>query len=106
MWWYDYRTVRPMSPEKNLPAVDLSGVTLEVEKTPERTSLLFQSPRAIDGLPICLWGLDTGINKSAAWIRKNRALRVAAPQRMGAKAVRWIIRLMIQAGRTLITLNE
>ncbi len=101
VWWYDYRTVRPMSPNKNLPAVDLTGVSLEVEGT----SLVIQSPRGIDGLPICLWSLDTG-TRSAAWIRKNRALRTAAPERLGQKTVMWILRPTVQAGRTVIPLNE
>jgi hypothetical protein len=106
VWWYDYRDAAPLSPEKNLPSVDLSGVTLEVVKEAGGTSLVVQSPKAIDGLPICLWDLDTGTNKSAAWIKANRAMRVAAPERMGANTIMWIIRPVIQAGKTSIALYE
>ena len=104
VWWYDYRNAVPLSPKTNVPEVDLSGVTLEVEKQAGRTSLVLQSPKAIDGLPICLWELDAGTKKSAAWIKRNRALPVAAPERMGTNTVMWIIRPAIQAGRTLIPL--
>ena len=105
VWWYDYRNAAPLRPEINLPSVDLSGVTLEVGKEAGRTFLVVQSPKAIDGLPICLWNLDAGTNKSAVWIKEHRALRVAAPERMGTDTVMWIIRPVIRAGKTLIPLG-
>ncbi|HEX4349345.1 MAG TPA: hypothetical protein VH251_03115, partial [Verrucomicrobiae bacterium] len=105
-WWYDYRKAVPLSPEKNLAPVDLSGVTLEVVKGAGGTFLVVQSRKAIDGLPICLWNLDTGTKKSAAWIKENQAMRVAAPERMGADAVTWIIRPAIREGKTKIVLSE
>jgi hypothetical protein len=104
VWWYDYRSAGPLSPEKNQSEVDLSGVTLEVKKQGGKNFLVLQSPRAIDGLPICLWGLDTGAKRSAAWIKRNRALPVATPERMGSNTVTWIIHAAIQPGRTLIPL--
>jgi hypothetical protein len=106
VWWYDYRNAAPLSPEKNLAPVDLSGVTLEVAKGAEGTFLVVQSPKAIDGLPICLWNLDLGTKKSVTWIKENRAMRVAAPERMGAEAVTWIIRPVIRVGKTEISLYE
>lgn len=106
VWWYDYRNAAPLSPEKNLASVDLSGVTLEVEKRAGGTFLVIQSPKAIDGLPICLWNLGVGTKRSAAWIKENRAMRVAAPERMGADAVTWIIRPAIREGKTEIFLQE
>ena len=104
VWWYDFRNAVPLSPKTNMPEVDLSGVTLEAEKQTGNTSLVLQSPKAIDGLPICLWELDAGTKKNAAWIKRNRALPVAAPERMGTNTVMWIIRPAIQAGKTLIPL--
>jgi hypothetical protein len=106
VWWYDFRNAAPLSPEKNLPSVDLSGVTLEVEKGTGGTSLVIQSPKAINGLPICLWDQSTGTEKSVAWIKANRAMRVAAPQRMGADTVMWILRPTVRAGKTVIPLYE
>jgi hypothetical protein len=106
VWWYDYRNAAPLSPEKNLASVDLSGVTLEVEKGAGGTFLVIQSRKAIDGLPICLWKLDIGTNRSAAWIKENRAMPVAAPERMGADAVTWIIRPVIREGKTEIFLSK
>ena len=106
VWWYDYLSAAPLSPEKNMTAVDLSGITLEITKGAKGTFLVIQSPKAIDGLPICLWNLDTGPKKNAAWIKKNRAMRVAAPERLGADAVTWIIRPAIHAGITEIALGE
>jgi hypothetical protein len=104
VWWYDYRNAGPLSPEKNQSEVDLSGVTLEVKKQGGKNFLVLQSPRTIDGLPICLWGLDTEAKRSAAWIKRNRALPVAASERMGSNTVTWIIHAAIQPGRTLIPL--
>lgn len=106
VWWYDYRRAAPLSPEKNLPSVDLSGVTLEVQKKAGGISLVIQSPKAIDGLPICLWDLGSGAEPGTAWIKKNRAMRVAAPEPRGAKAVMWIIRPDIRSGQTEVRLAE
>jgi len=106
VWWHDYRNAAPLSPEKNLASVDLSGVTLEDAKRAGGTFLVVQSQKAIEGLPICLWNLDTGTKKSASWIKENRAMRVAAPERMGANTVMWIIRPAIRAGKTEISLYE
>ncbi|WP_348218048.1 hypothetical protein [Capsulimonas sp.] len=104
VWWYDFRNAAPLSPQQNLPSVDLSNVTLDVVKTTSGTSLVIQSPKAIDGLPICLWDLAAGTEKSAAWVKANRAMRVAAPERMGADTVMWIIHPAIRAGKTSISL--
>ena len=41
VWWYDYRNAPPLSPENNLPSVDLSGVTLEVGKAAAEHFWLF-----------------------------------------------------------------
>jgi len=106
VWWYDYRNAGPLSPEKNLASVDLSGVALEVENGAGGKSLVIESPRALDGLPICLWELNAGAKPGAAWIERNRAMRVAAPERMGANTVTWIIRPAIREGRTEISLHE
>lgn len=105
VWWYDNRNAGPLSPEKNLPSVDLSGVTLEIAKGAGGTSLVIQSPRAMDGFPICLWDLNAGVKPSAAWIKKNRAMQVAAPERMGTNIVMWIIRPVVQTGKTIILLD-
>lgn len=106
VWWYDYRHAGPLSPEENLTSMDLSGVTLEVETGAGGTSLVIQSSRALDGLPICLWDLNAGVKPDAAWIKKNRAMRVAAPEPMGTNTVMWIIRPIVQAGKTQIPLHE
>jgi len=106
VWWYDFRNAVPLSPEKNLPSVDLSGVTLEVVKGARGTDLVIQSSKAIDGLPICLWDQGIGTEKSATWIKANRAMRVAAPERMGRDAVTWILRPAIPAGKTVLPLYE
>ena len=84
--------------------MDLSGVTFEIETGAGGTSLVIQSPRAMDGLPICLWDLNAGVKPSAAWIKKNRAMQVAAPDRMGTNTVMWIIRPIVRAGKTEISL--
>jgi hypothetical protein len=86
--------------------VDLSGVSLEVEPGSGGTVLVVQSPKAMDGLPICLWDLAAGAQPGAAWIKENRALRVAAPERMGTNTVMWIIRPVIRAGKTVIPLYD
>jgi len=106
VWWYDYRNTGPLSPTTNLPSVDLSRVTLKVEQGSAGTSLVVQSPKAINGLPICLWDQGAGTNQSSAWIKENRAMRVAAPERMGTNIVMWIIRPVIQPGSTIIPLNK
>jgi hypothetical protein len=106
VWWYDYRNAAALSPETNLPAVDLSAVTLAVTNGVGGLFFVIQSPKAIDGLPVCLWSLDLGSKPSAAWIKENRAMRLAAPERMGENAVMWIIRPDISAGKTKIRLPE
>lgn len=105
VWWYDFRNAAPLGPEKNFPAVDLTQVTLLVQKEALGTKLIVQSPVAIDGLPICLWDLELCEEKSPEWIKKHRAVQVAAPKRMGQNATTWIIRPAINAGETVIVLK-
>lgn len=104
VWWYDYRNAGPLSPQTNLPPVNLSGITLAVEKGAAGTSLVIQSSKAMEGLPICLWDLNAGGKPGAAWTKKYRAMPVAAPERMGTNSVMWIIRPVIAAGKTTIPL--
>ncbi len=106
VWWYDYRSATPKSPLENQPAVDLTGVSLEVQKVASGTRLVIQSPRQLDGLPICLWDLTSGKNQSDEWIARNRALKVAAPERLGADSIMWIIRPVIQAGTNTVILSD
>lgn len=106
VWWYDYRNAGSLSPKVNLSSVDLSGVTLTVKKEEGKTFLFVESPRAMNGLPICLWDLNAGRKLNADWIKTNRAMSVAAPERMGSDTVMWIIRPVIGAGKTTIHLDQ
>lgn len=105
VWWYDYRKITPLSPKMNLPAVDLSGVSLEVRRKEGQPSLVVQSPRTLNDLPICLWDLGVDLKPGEAWIKQNKALRLAAPERFGDDAATWIIRPTINAGETVIPLK-
>lgn len=98
VWWYDYAVAGPLPPRVNLPGVDLSGVSVEAVGG----SLVVRSPKAFHGLPICLWDLGVGKRPSLAWIKKYRAVRVAAPERLGASATTWIIRPDVSVGEMQI----
>jgi hypothetical protein len=105
LWWYDFDHAGPLSPRVNLQPVDLSGVTLSVADGAHGKSLVVRSTKALDGLPICLWDLGVGLKGNPDWIRRSRALQIAAPERLGASATTWIIRPDIHVGENVIPLS-
>jgi hypothetical protein len=102
IWWFDFRGKPTLSEKVNLPKEDLSSVTAEVIQDGEKKVLVIRSPRAIRGLPICLWNLSKGMKVDEAWIRKNRAMRVAAPKSQGQDATMWVIRPDVITGENRI----
>lgn len=106
VWWYDYRNAGALSPKVNLASVDLSGVTVEPGDSSAGKILIVQSPKAIEGLPICLWNLNIHTRPGARWVKTYHAMKVAAPEQIGAKAVMWIIRPSLHAGKNIIPLYE
>jgi hypothetical protein len=106
VWWYDFGGTGALAPDVNIQAVDLSGVSLAVADSTQGKSLIIQSKKALAGLPICLWELGHSVHATEDWIRKYNALPIAAPERLGAAATTWIIRVDVGIGETSIPLPK
>lgn len=104
VWWYDYRSASPLSPKVDLSSVDLSGVSIELGSNVKGKIIMVRTSKALNGMPICLWDLNANTNQSVFWMKKYRAMKVAAPKNWGVNVFMWIIRPALKAGSTIIPL--
>lgn len=104
IWWFDCHNKPALSETKNLPKEDLTNVTIKIIKDGRKNLIVINSPRSINRLPVCLWELSKDMNVDAEWVRKNRAMKVAAPKSQGKDTTMWIIRPDISAGENRISL--